>query len=408
MSSIPSPGSVVTPLSDFRRRLAFSLVLAVTVGASLIFTVLPPILPALAAHFGGGQQGELSAQMGLMMPCLGWLFGGALAGTVMARTGMRPMIIGGIIAVGIAGAAGGLTSTPVAFAVTRFLAGLAGAFTVTAVVTLLADIYDDAQRPKMIGYQKATSGIAAIPVGLGTGLIATAFDWRAPFVLYAVFGVVGAVLAFFATPASAGRAETAQAREAGVFGRLLPLLVLIFFIHILPMMGIAQLPFVLSGHGITSAASLSLVLTLSAIVISAGSLCSGYLQARFGPWRVLTTGVLIAAVGYVGVGLAPNGYAAAACNAFAIFGCGLYFPQYITLPLARVSPASRGRAIGLSQTAMYLGSTMNPILLAPLRSELGHAGTYIAVGAITGVAAIIAITVAVFRRAAQLRAAAVS
>lgn len=405
MSSIPTPGGVVQPLSDFRRRLAFSLVLAITFGASLIFTVLPPLLPALAEHFGGGEAGELSAQLGLLMPSLGWLFGAALAGVLLPRIGTRNMIIGGVLGVGIAGAAGALTATPVTFAITRFVVGVAGSFMVTAVVVLLANIYDDNDRPKMIGYQKATSGLAAIPIGLGTGAIAMALGWRAPFALYAAFGVLAAVLAFFATPKAEVRAQAGATSETGVLGRLWPLLVLIFFIHILPIMGVAQLPFLLRSHGITSPGSLSLVLSLSGILLSIGSLGSGYLQARFGPWRVLNAGLLMAAVGYVGVGLAPSAATAIAANALAIVGCGLYFPQYITLPLSRVSPAGRGKAIGLSQTAMYLGTTMNPIFLAPLRSQLDYDGTYVAVGLVAGLATLLGIGIAAIRRAGRPRVA---
>jgi MFS family permease len=403
MSPIPPPGGVVQPLSDFRRRLAFSLVLAITFGAALIFTVIPPLLPALAEHFGGGEAGELSAQLGLMMPSLGWLFGGALAGLVLPRVGMRNMIVGGVVLVGISGAAGALMATPVAFAVTRFVAGLAGSFMVTAVVVLLANIYDDNDRPKMIGYQKAFSGLSAIPVGLATGAIAMALGWRAPFVLYAAFGVLGAILAFVATPKSEARAHSAAQSEPGVLGKLWPLLALIFFIHILPMMGVAQLPFLLRGHGITSPGSLSLVLSLSGILLSVGSLCSGYLQAKFGPWRVLSVGLLMAAGGYIGVGLAPSAAMAIAANAVAIIGCGLYFPQYITLPLSRVTPAGRGKAIGLSQTAMYLGSTINPVLLAPLRNQLDYDGTYVVVGTIVGIATLSAIAIAAVRRAGRPR-----
>ena len=90
-SSLPMDG-VVQPLSVSRRRLAFSLVLAVTLVASMIFTVLPPILPALAEHFGGGQKGEFAAQLGLMTPSIGWLLGAAVVGWVMPRVGIRATV----------------------------------------------------------------------------------------------------------------------------------------------------------------------------------------------------------------------------------------------------------------------------------------------------------------------------
>jgi len=406
MSSPSTPSVGAPPLSNFRRRISFALVLAVTVGASLVFSLLPPLLPALALHFGGGREGEMSAQLALSMPSLGWLFGGAVSGFVLGRVGMRPTVIGAILAVGAIGAAAGLLSDVVAFAAARFALGFAGSFMLTGAYTILADIYDDKDRPKMIGFQKATASLSAVPVGLAAGALASAFDWRAPFALYAVFGVLGAVLAFFAIPATASAAAALKPKakmERADFARLWPILVLIFFLQIMMMMGVAQLPFVLAEHGFGSASTLSVVLALAALLMSVGAVLSGYLQTRFSPWKVLCVGLALAASGYVAVGVAPNGYVVAAANGIALVGCGLFFPQYLTLPLARVSVAARPATIGLIQVAMYLGAFMNPFLLAPLRASFGHSGTYLAVGIIVLLTLASAVAIASVRRGGRLR-----
>jgi MFS family permease len=407
-SSSPAVGAA-EPLSDFRRRLAFSLVLASTAGAALIFALLPPILPALAAHFGGGRTGELSAQLGLTMPSLGWLFGGGLSGWVIGRLGMRGTMIAAIAAMGLAGIAPAFLSDVVSFAVSRFALGFGGAFMITAAITLLAGIYDDATRPKMIGYQKAMGGLASIPIGLAVGGLADRFDWRAPFLLYALFAVVVAVLAFVAVPA-ASRGPVAKSADVpldrAAFNRLFPILALIFFLQVLPIMGVAQLPFVLTEHGFKSATTMSLVLCLAAGLNSIGAVLSGYLQTRFGPWRVLCTGVALAGGGYMAIGIAPNGYAAAAANGVAILGCGLYFTQYLTLPLARVPVGARAKAIGLVQVATYLSAFLTPFLLSPVRGVLGHSGSYLAVGATATLALVGGISFVAARQAGRMRAAA--
>lgn len=386
MSSLSAPDGAQQPLSDFRRRLAFSLVLAVTAGASLIFTVLPPILPALAAHFGGGRAGELSAQLGLAMPSLGWLIGGGLSGWIVGRAGMRPTIVASILLIGVSGVAAAFVPDVVSFAVSRFVVGFAAAFMVTVAITILADIYDDETRPKMIGYQKATGGLAAIPISLAVGALAGAWDWRAPFYLYAVFGVLGAILAYVAVPPSSrgrnvGGASGALDRES--FGRLAPILVLIFFLHILPIMAVTQLPFILAEHGMDSANELSIAIAVSAALSGAGAIASGYLQTKLGPWKVLCAGVFLAGTGCIAIGLAPSAPLAVTANAVGIFGCGLYFTQYLTLPLARVAPGARAKAIGLVQVATYLSSFMTPFLYAPVRGEIGHNSAYVLIGGVT-------------------------
>jgi MFS family permease len=409
MSSSSAPqGGVVLPLSDLRRRLAFALILAAAFGASLVFSVIPPVLPALARHFGGGRAGELSAQFALTMPSLGWLIGGAASGWVVSRLGLRPVIVAAILGLGLFGALGGIIADVKLFAAARFALGFSTAFLITACATLLANIYDDEARPKMIGYMKAMSSGSAVPIAIAVGALAQGIGWRAPFALYAVFGVAAAVFALFATPA-APRASSAAPKakaEAGAFRALLPILVLIFFLHILPMMGVAQLPFVMAEKGAASPAMISGVMVSSAVFMSIGAIASGYMQARIGPWRVLLLGVFLAAGGYALIGLAPTWQLATAGNALGIFGCGLYFPQYLTLPLSRVSPSGRAMAIGLSQAALYLGAFANPFILSPFRDQFGLSGAYVAVAAIAAAAALVGVAWAVMRGGVRARAAA--
>src|SRR5258708_7795349 len=90
-------GEVLLPLSPAHRRLAFAAVLAAAVGACLVYTVLPPVLPALALQFGGGRQGELGAQMAMTSPSLGWLIGGGFSGWGVKRFGTRRTSIAAIL-----------------------------------------------------------------------------------------------------------------------------------------------------------------------------------------------------------------------------------------------------------------------------------------------------------------------
>ena len=181
-----SQGGVVLPLSDVRRRLAFALILVIAFGSSLVFSVPPPVLQAIAKQFGGGHAGEFNAQFGSTAPSLGWLIGGVLSGWVLARLGRRPVIIAAIIGLGLFGSIGAVLPSPAAFIASRLALGFSVAFGITACVTLLADIYDDRARPKMIGYMKAMASGAALPIGLSSGALAQLIDWRAPFAEYAI------------------------------------------------------------------------------------------------------------------------------------------------------------------------------------------------------------------------------
>lgn len=400
-------GDGFQPLSKARRGFAFGVVLTSAFGACLVFSLLPPILPALARHFGGGRTGELSAQFAMTMPSLGWLIGGAISGWVLARTGVRWMIIVSMGALGLLGAIGGLAPDVGSFLATRLVLGFAGAFMVTACVTLLTNVYEEEARPKMIGYMKAMAGAGGIPIGVAAGALAKMLEWRAPFSLYAVFGVLAVVFAWAAVPADRPVAAVAAktAAEKGKIWRLWPLLLLIFFLHIILMMGVTQMPFLLAEHGVTSPTTLSLAIAAGALLMSVGSVASGHLQVRFGAAPVLALAVSTAAAGCVVVGLASSIVVVVAGNTLAVLGCGIYFPQYLTLPLSRVSPGDRGAAIGLVQAAMYLGAFFNPIILAPARGLLGLSGTYTAVGLVAASAVAIGVGRTLLHNGARAKAA---
>ncbi len=70
---------------------------------ALIFTVLGPVLPAVAGHFGGER---LTAQMIMTMPSLGIMVGGPIGGWLVERHGVRRVILWMLVAYALSGCAG--------------------------------------------------------------------------------------------------------------------------------------------------------------------------------------------------------------------------------------------------------------------------------------------------------------
>lgn len=380
-------------LSVGRRRLALAVALTAAVGGTLIFAVMPPLLPAMATDFGGGSQGELSAQMALTMPSFGWLLCSGLSGFMLARLGIRMSIIVSLAAVGLFGTLAAWMTGIFGLAATRFATGFAAALMTTACMSLLAAIYDDEQRPRMIGYFSAVTSGGTLPVVFLSGIIAgaTPWGWRASLMLYALFGLVATLLAIIGAPNSGARKGAVPIKaDDSLDGRsLAPLLLLLFFLQIPMIMPVAQFPFVLAERGVRDPQLLSYILGGAALLMSAASIMSGYLQSRFGGWPILLAGLFLVAIGYGTVGLAQSWALAAVGNVIALVGGGLYLPQYFTLPIEHVSPGARAKAIGLSQSALYLSASCNPLVLAPLRALFGLSGMYVAVSMVALAGAVI-------------------
>lgn len=387
--------NALIPLSARRRKLAFSVALSAAVGGTLIFAVMPPLLPAMAVDFGGGSQGELSAQMALTMPSFGWLLGSGLSGFLLARFGMRLSILLSLAAIGLFGSWAAWMTGIAGLAATRFAAGCAAALLTTACMSLLATIYDEKSRPRMIGYFTAVSSGGTLPVAFLSGIIASATDWgwRASLMLYAIFGILAIALALIGTPAQSVATDKEDAAADGRLdiSRLAPTLLLLFLLQIPMIMPVAQFPFILARLGVNDPQQLSLIMGGAAALMSIASIASGHLQSRFGGGPLLTAGLFLIAIGYGIVSAAPTWQVAALGNLVAMLGGALYLPQYFTLPIEQVGPGARAKAIGLAQAALYLSASCNPLVLAPVRGAFGLAGMYGAValaalaGAIFGV-----------------------
>jgi MFS family permease len=382
-------------LGSARRGLVFLVVLLCGVATSMVYTVVSPILPKISDHFGGGRSGEMSSQLGASMPGLGIILGGALSGWVVARLGLRPLLILAIVAFGVFGAAGGYFSHLWGFSVTRLMLGFAGTFMTTAVVALLAEIYDESGRSKMIGYWKAAMGLSTIGIVIGSGALADRFGWQASFLLYAGLAAPTAILALLVLPSAkaAAKAPIAKATpedRASVL-RLWPILLMIFLLHVMIMMSNNQIPFVLRDRGLVSSKEIALIMGLAAPAGGVGSILSGHLQTRFGERQVLCMAIIATGLGCIAIALAPTSAGVGIGNALKSFGAGTILPLYMTMPLNRVSVGGRASAIGLVQVSQYLGAFLNPYVIRPLTDAFGQDGAFMAVGVASAAAAILAL-----------------
>jgi MFS family permease len=391
-------------MSVAQRRLLFVVVLFGGLAATMVYGAVSPILPQLADHFGGGETGKVTAQLGMSMPAIGIMLGGLASGFLVSRVGFRGLMLGAIVGFGVLGVAGGLFADVWSFSATRLLLGVAGACWTTACVGLLAEIYGEKQRMTMIGFWKSSMALSAGFIYFASGWLGKAYGWQSAFGLYVALAVPALLLAVFVTPSIKPTPEPAQAGKAvggwrgliwnywGVIRSAWLILIMIFFLHVMMMMGNNQIPFVLHAQGLKTSEQIGKAMFLIGPLGGIAAMASGYLQVRFGQMPVLVAAILAAAFGSIGIGLSPNVITTGVCAALMGVGTGIYLPIYMTLPLSRVTAAQRGTAIGLVQFCMYFGAFMNPIIMKPFDEHFSPQGTYQTIG-ITAVVAVVVVLV---------------
>ncbi len=133
---------------------------------------------------------------------------------------------------------------------------------------------------------------------------------------------------------------------------------------------VALLPLYLpiqQDFGLTSLGQATLLVTVMMLAYFAPSYLVGMLADRVSRKQLMGWGLLINAVGFIGLAYAPNYAAALACVAVAGLGGSFYHPA-ATAMVARLFPERTGKALGLVGMGSSLGFFLGP-LYAGWRAE---------------------------------------
>lgn len=389
-ATVPGPRGVPRLRAEplWRRIAILVVLLSGPAFLAMVFTVLPPVLPGIAGHFGGAAAGQLVAQLVMTLPSVGMMVGGPLAGWLIDRIQARGVLFAALACYSVFGLSGMLLENQWSLLAARLLQGFAACSMVTATNTLIGERYDAAARARLLGFGTffgAGTGLASI---LLSGVIAESGNWHAPFVLYALaLGIL--LLAAVTLPGTAAlpRADARQDSAARALLELVPLYALISLVFVAVFVTNAQVSFLLVAEGITGPAAQSRIIGWSSLTNGLGGACYGWLRARLGlRWSFVAMLSLLAA-GITTLGLSHDPFTAALGCAITGFGGGLSVPHFLNMVLDRAAPAVRSRALGMAYSALFLGDFLNPFLMAPLTALAGIHGAFLTVGACLAAAA---------------------
>jgi branched-chain amino acid transport system ATP-binding protein len=155
-------------------------------------TAFAVLLPEIRDHFRLGIQGVLTivalafvAALLLQVPIAQWA----------DRSNRVRIATGGAALWALFSFATGLATGVVILAIVRSGSAIGKAVVDPTHNSLIADFYDVQVRPRVYSFHRAANAVGAFVGPLAAGLLAAAFDWRAPFLVFAVPTLVLVVLA---------------------------------------------------------------------------------------------------------------------------------------------------------------------------------------------------------------------
>lgn len=372
------PGRLVT--------VAVLLVASMTIMAN---ATIAPSLPGLRAHFADQPGIDTLAGLILTLPSASVILTAGLFGWLADRVN-RLVLLGfamGIYALG--GATGLLADTLDQLLVGRAALGLGVAGTMTLAMAFAADIWHGPARARYMGLQGAAMSGGGIVVMVLGGLLAS-FHWRGAFAVYLlalpIVVLAIAVLRPYARtsgPAHGHKVEPGEVVDGpfpwGAFaftGGLAFLFMTTFYV--MP----TRMPFRLGEVGVTSSATVGLIMACMMTTALPGALGYGRLRRVFSPMALFALSFLGLGLGLVIVSQAQTLPVAVLGTVVAGLGLGPAMPNYSTYFMNRVPAAKRGRAAGLLTTSFYAGQFASPLVSAPLVSVFGLAQSFLVMGAV--------------------------
>ena len=366
-SDTPANPPAVTPLTGIRGTLAVGVMLSDAALLALVFTALPPALPAIAAHFGGGEGGALTAQMVMTMPSIGLMLGGVFSGWLVDRLGARTTLIAALIAVAITGSAGMYVDGAPVLLGSRLLLGFAAVTVGTATGYLIGVFVDPVKRLRILGYRNAFGSFFGLIGAYSAGPVTEYVGWRSSFAIYFIVALLILVVALAVIPATPPQTRKAAALEPKVsllsLMPVVPFYLLVVPFAVLTMINGAQLSFLMSADGVTSAVTQSWIIGLGSVFSATASLVYSPIRAKLGNFGTFALIPMCLGGGTLVVGLTDNLWIQAVGSSITGFGCGVLIPYFYNIVYERAPRESLGRGIGFMFSAIFLGDFLNPMVL---------------------------------------------
>jgi MFS family permease len=343
-----------------------------------VFTTVAPVLPLIAAHYGGGREGAFVAEWLLAMPSIGIVVGGPVSGWFVERFGARMVLLVCFGVFGLAGLSGMFIENSSLLLASRFVVGITAVGQATAATVVAGDRFVGPRRSFVLGIQVALAAALGIGTTLAAGALAERAGWRAPFGLYglAILTVILAALVVDRRPL-----ENVRAR-AGM-GSLLPMLPIFFVITVTMMVSFIpsnQVPLLLAEQGSGNPTVLSVLLGGSTLATVVGALLYSRLRAKLGAARTGMVGGVLQGVAILLLAVTESVYPIGLSLLILGLGGGILYPGFSHIILDRAPEAARGRAIGLLFTAQFTGPFLSTALVVPAIAAFGRYDSLLTIG----------------------------
>jgi len=338
-----------------------------------LVTALPvPLLPYIRDEFALDY-----TRAGFIMSAFGVIYGLCQlpAGWLADRFGPRILLTIGIVGVSITGLLVGMSPNYLVLIASLVLMGILGGGYHPAATTMISAAVAPGARGQALGYHMVGGGASYFLAPLIAAGIATAWGWRGPFIVLAIFGIGFGIFLHIVLKKRVPYQKTA-AKDTGIsteapsapgnMRRLITVIVLSSFTQALIISIISFIPLFLVDTFSTgkeaAAASISIVYFMGLWAAPFG----GYLSDRFGRVTIIITMCVVASVIIYLLNVLPYGFGTVV--ALVIIGIAMYFNTTVSQAYIVDHTSARNRSTVLG--FYFFGNMEGAGILTPVLGYL--------------------------------------
>jgi len=335
---------------------------------TMAIIALVPVLPLLLREFADVPGAAVLVPMALTIPALCVALFSPLAGWLSDKVGRKRLLIAALVGYAGFGLLPLMLEDLRMILAARVALGVTEAIIMTVATALVGDYFTGERRERWVSIQIATASVSAIVLIAAGGALGEALGSRGPFWLYllALPVALAAAMILFEPAKTAAAAPAAAGKAQGIA----MLVAITFGIGMLFYTLIVQLGPVIEATGVTSPATIGLAGAAANLGVMAGSMLFGRLKGWSGE-TLLSIGLPLVALGYVGIALSTSFALTAACAVVISIGNGLMLPTMLAWVLRRLPPETRGRGTGVWTGSFFLAQFVAPIVAVALSGVLG-------------------------------------
>ncbi|WP_233568654.1 MULTISPECIES: MFS transporter [Kocuria] len=329
--------------------------------------LLAPVLPTMSKAFASTPGSEILVPVVLTAPALVIALLAPLAGEIADRVGRKTLLVVSMVLYSIFGTAPLWLDSLHAIVASRVGVGIAEAAIMTVCTTLITDYYSGKKRDQYLGMQVMMATFAATAFfALGGALGAQ--SWRAPFWLYVSAVIIAVPMAFVLWEP---QKNTDKAKAVAVpWAQILVPASVTLFAGVVFYALIVQLPYVLTGLGVTSVGIVGAGSALASLATAVGAVSFRF-TAHHGPGKLLPVAFGLSGVGLVLIWFSSSIVMAMVGAVITSAGTGLLLPTLLTWAVSGLKLEQRGRGTGIWTGCLYVGQFLSPILLTIGAGVLG-------------------------------------